>query len=176
MELVNKKKNAEENTSSNELELESVSDSHIVQNNSFSNLDLDLYNLQLLKQKYHSNSFISYLNINSLSNKIDALRQIWKTAPLEILCVDETKIDSSFPNSQFKIDGYIFPPYRRDRDNHGGGKMVFIREGFTTKRLENLETKLSETICLELTASNKKCFTLFAYRPPQENKKHVGKQ
>ena len=109
MELVNKKKSAEENTSSNELELESVSDSQIVQNNSFSNLDLDLYKLQLLKQKYHSNPFISYLNINSLSNKIDALRQIWKTAPLEILCVDETKLDSSFPNSQFRINGYISP-------------------------------------------------------------------
>ena len=51
MELVNKKKSAEENTSSNELELESVSDSQIVQSNNFSNLDLDLYNLQLLKQK-----------------------------------------------------------------------------------------------------------------------------
>ena len=63
----------------------------------------------------------------------------------------------------------IFPPYRRDRDNHGGGKMVFIREGLITKRLENLETKLSETICLELTVSNKKWFILFAYRPPQEN-------
>ena len=115
MELVNKKKSAEENTSSNELELESVSDSQIVQNNSFSNLDLDLYNLQLLKQKYHSNPFINYLNINSLSNKIDALRQICKTAPLEILCFDETKLDSSFPNSQLIIDGYIFPSYRRER-------------------------------------------------------------
>ena len=90
MELVNKKKSAGENTSSYELELESVSDSQIVQNNSFSNLELDLYNLQLLKQKYHSNLFISYLNINSLSNKIDTLRQICKTAPLEILCIDET--------------------------------------------------------------------------------------
>ena len=146
---------SKKNTSSNELELESVSDSQIFQNNSFSNLDLDLCNLQLLKQKYHSNPFISYLNINSLSNKNDALRQICKTAPLEILCVDETKLDSSFPNSQFRIDGYIFHPYRRDRDNHGGGKMVFIREGLITKRLENLETKLSETICLELTTSNK---------------------
>ena len=93
MELVNRKKSAEENTSANKLELESVSDSQIVQNNSFSNLDLDLYNLQLLKQKYHSNPFISYLNINSLSNKIDALRQICKTAPLEI------ELDGSFPNS-----------------------------------------------------------------------------
>ena len=119
MELVNKKKSSEENTSANELELESVSDSQIVQNNSFSNLDLDLYNLQLLKQKCHSNPFISCLNINSLSNKINALRQICKTAPLEILCVDETKLDSSFPNAQFRIDGYILPPYRSDRD----GKM-----------------------------------------------------
>ena len=142
MELVNKKKSSEENTSANELELESVSDSQIVQNNSFSNLDLDLYKLQLLKQKYHSNPFISYLNINSLSNKIDPLRQICETAPLEILCVNETKLDSSFPNSQFRIDGYIFPPYWRDRDNHGGGKMVFIREGLITQRPENLETKL----------------------------------
>ena len=74
MELINKKKISEENTSANELVLESVSDSQIVQNNRFSNLDTDLYNLQLLKQNYHSNQFISYLNINSLPNKIDALR------------------------------------------------------------------------------------------------------
>ena len=103
MELVNKKKSTKESTSANELVLESGSYSQIVQNNSFSNLDLDLYNLQLLKQMHHSNLFISYLNINS-SNKIDALRQICKTAPLKILCVDETKLDSSFPNSQFRID------------------------------------------------------------------------
>ena len=166
-------KSSEEGTSANEPMSESVSDSQIVQNNSFSNLDLDLYNLQLLKQKYHSNPFIRYLNINSLSNKIDALRQICKISPLEILCADETKLDSSFPNSQFRIDGYIFSPYRRDRDNHGGGEIVFIREGLITKRLENLETKISETICLELTVSNKKWFVLFAYRPPQENNKYM---
>ena len=48
-------------------------------------------------------------------------------------------------------------------------QMVFIREGLITKRLDNLETQLSETICLELTVSNKKWFILFAYRPPQAN-------
>ena len=35
MGLVNKKKSSEENTSANDLVLESVSDSQIVQNNSF---------------------------------------------------------------------------------------------------------------------------------------------
>ena len=61
---------------------------------------------------------ITYLNINSLSNKIDALRQICKISPLERLCVDKTKLDSSFPNSQYRIHGYIFPLYQRDRENH----------------------------------------------------------
>ena len=79
------------------------------QNNSFSNLDLDVYSLQLLKQNYDSNPLISYLNINSLSRKIDALRQICKTASPEILCINKTKLDSSFPDSQFRIDGYISP-------------------------------------------------------------------
>ena len=152
---------------------ESVNESQVIQNSSSANDELDLYNLNILKQKYHSNPFICYLNINSLSNKIDDLKEICKMSPLEILCIDETKLDSSFPNSLFKIDGYIYPPYRRDRDRHGGGKMVFVKEGLITKRIENFETKLSETICLELTISNKKWFILFAYRPPQENNKFV---
>ena len=104
MELVNKKKSSEVSTSANEPMLERVGDSQIIQNNSFSNLDLDLYNVRLLKQKCYLNPFISYLNISSLSNKIDVLRQICKISPLEILCVDKTKLDSSFPNSKFRID------------------------------------------------------------------------
>ena len=51
--------------------------------------------------------------------------------------------------------------------------MVFVREGVITTRLGNLETKLSKTISLELTVSNKKWFILLEYRPPQENNKHV---
>ena len=58
MELVNKKKSAEENISSDELQ--SVSEFQIVQNNSFSNLGLDLYKLQLLKQKYHVHQLLEY--------------------------------------------------------------------------------------------------------------------
>ena len=41
------------------------------------------------------------------------------------------------------------------------------------KRFENLETKPSETISLELTVSNKKWFILFTYGLPQEKNKYV---
>ena len=36
-----------------------------------------------------------------------------------------------------------------------GDKIVFITDGLIPKKLENLERKLSETICLELTVCNK---------------------
>ena len=72
LELANKKNSVEKSMSTKKLKLESVNDSPTVQNNSFSNLDLDLYNLQLLKKRYYLNLFINHLNINSLSNKIDA--------------------------------------------------------------------------------------------------------
>ena len=82
-----------------------------------------------------------------------------------MLCIDETKLDSSFPNHQFKIEGYQFPPLRRDKNFKGGGKMVFVRECFIAKQMKNFETKNAETICLELTIVEKKWCILFAYRP-----------
>ena len=46
---------------------------------------------------------------------------------------------------------------------------MFIRQGLNTRRLLKFETKVSETICIELTISKKKWCILFAYRPPQNN-------
>ena len=68
-----------------------------------------------------------------------------------MLCIEETKLDSSFRNHQFKIEGYHFPPLRRDQDSKGGGKMVLVREGFIAKQMKNFETENAEAICLELT-------------------------
>ena len=96
----------------------------------------DLINL---RKECPNNPIISYLNINSLGNKIDQLRDICKKASVDILCIDETKIDSSFPDSQFYIECYQFPPFRRDRDINGGGKIVCIKNGIIAKRISNLK-------------------------------------
>ena len=53
---------------------------------------------------------------------------------IDILIVSETKIDESFPLSQFCIDGYN-KPIRLDRNSHGGGIILFCREGIPCKRL-----------------------------------------
>ena len=67
------------------------------------------------------NPFLAYLNINHLRNKIIDLRCILKEISIEYIAMSETKLDGSFPDSQFKIDGYHFPLFRRDRNCHGGG-------------------------------------------------------
>ena len=64
-----------------------------------------------------------------------------------------------------------FPPFRRDRNKRGGGKMVFVRNSIIAKRLESLEEKESETICIEITISNKRWRITFVYRPPQKDNK-----
>ena len=52
--------------------------------------ELDLEDLQILINQYHSNPFIDYLNINFLQHKIDSLREILKKSSLEINCTGET--------------------------------------------------------------------------------------
>ena len=124
-----------------------------------------------VRETYSKNPILGYLNINSLRNKITNLREVVDKVPIDILCIDETKLDESFPDSQFSIDNYQYPPYRRDRNSKGGGKIVYVRQGLISKRLKSLESKLIETICIELTISKKKWCSLFAYRPPNFDKR-----
>ena len=102
--------------------------------------------------KKKNNPIIGYLNINHLASEIDYLREICSKLPIDILCIDDTKLDSSYPDAQFEIPGYQYPPYRKYRNKHGGGKIDFIREG---KGLKAFEGDISETVCLEVTISKK---------------------
>ena len=78
--------------------------------------------------------------------KIIGLREILRKTKIDVLCIDKTKLDSSFPNHQFKTEGYQFPPLRRDRNSKGGGKLVFVREGFIAKQMKNFEIGNAETM------------------------------
>ena len=45
---------------------------------------------------------------------------------IDVLIVSETKIDDSFPNGNFLIDGFS-TPYRLDRNSNGGGHVICQR-------------------------------------------------
>ena len=71
---------------------------------------------------------VGHLNINSIRNKFDYLAHQVR-GKIDILMISETKLDESFPPSQFFLDGHgIF--FRFDRNGNGGGILLSIREHY----------------------------------------------
>ena len=68
----------------------------------------------------------AHINSNSIINKFDQLANV--------LMISESKIDDSFPDSQFFLDGYS-TPYRLDRKRNGGGIMLFVRNHIPSKMI-----------------------------------------
>ena len=76
---------------------------------------------------------ITHLNINSFPNKKDDLISI-VNGKIDILVITETKLDETFTNAQITIAGYS-QHYRLDRDRHGGGVLIFVREDIPSRKL-----------------------------------------
>ena len=51
---------------------------------------------------------MAHLNINSIRNKIEGLKFL-VAKNVDILVISETKLDETFPTSQFLIDGFKKP-------------------------------------------------------------------
>ncbi len=56
---------------------------------------------------------------------------------LDILLISETKLDDTFPSSNFNIPGFS-NPVRRDRSRYGGGILLYIREDIPFKLLSSV--------------------------------------
>jgi exonuclease III len=57
--------------------------------------------------------------------------------------LSETKLDETFPNSQFEVENYHL--WRADRSSHGGGMLLYARSGLACDRKITLKCK--ESIC-----------------------------
>ena len=118
-----------------------------------------------------------HLNINSIRNKFEALKSLIK-GKVDILIVSETKIDDSFPSSQFSIEGFS-TPFRLDRNHEGGGIIIYVREDIPCKEIKNhYLPKDIEGIFIELNLRNKKWILFGGYNAKKERisyfLNHVG--
>ena len=52
----------------------------------------------------------------------------------DVFLTSETKVDDSFPEGQFFIDGY-HTPLRYDRNGNGGGILLYVREEIPGKAI-----------------------------------------
>ena len=106
------------------------------------------------------------LNINSIRNKFDYLSDLVK-GKVDVLLISETKIDDSYPKSQFLIKGFS-DPYRLDCNCLGGGLMLFVREDIPSNLLTT-EDKPTEGFYVELNLRNSKWLINCSYNPHKNN-------
>ena len=87
--------------------------------------------LQTIRKNNLNKLIFAHLNINSIGNKFDSLADKNKDN-IDILMISETKVDDSFPDSQFSLDGFG-TPFCLDQSRSGGGIMLFIRNDIPAK-------------------------------------------
>ena len=84
--------------------------------------------------------------------------------PTDILTIQETKLDHSFQTAQLLIDGYS-EPYRLDRNRHGGGVLIYVREDIPSKPLNKHNfTKNVEGLFIEVNLRKTKVLFFGGYR------------
>ena len=124
----------------------------------------ELIVLKNLRMKNPSKLIFGHININSIRNKFELLRDEIESN-VDILLISETKLDDTFPSEQFLMDGFS-APYRIDRNTNGGGLMLFVREGIPYKNLSKLEDSLeTENFFIEINLKKKKWLLSCSYNP-----------
>ena len=134
-------------------------------------LHIDENPINLLKKLKLTNinrTIVAHLNINSLRNKFDALKAMI-SENIDILVITETKLDESFPPSQFEIEGYKIP-FRLDRTADGGGVIIYVREDIPCRLLNSHKTiEKLEGIFIEINLRKNKWLLFGGYNPKKEN-------
>ena len=95
------------------------------------------------------------MNINSVTNKFDALGSIFKQKT-DILLVYETKIDEIFPLAQFCVERYS-TLFKLGRAQKGGGLLLHARNDIPSKqiKLKFIENEDFEGFFVEIILTKK---------------------
>ena len=80
--------------------------------------------LETARENNRIDLLLCHQNINSIQNKFEELKDIVVKSLVQILAVSETKIDVSYPHSQFLIPGYYL--HRNDRKKGGGAILILV--------------------------------------------------
>ena len=105
------------------------------------------------------------LNINSLTKHIDELRILLDDYSIDILSLNQTKLDESIKSCELHIPGYEL--ICRDRDRNGGGVCFYLKTSINFVVRSDLNVANLENLCLEIRKPNSKPFFVITwYRPP----------
>ena len=120
--------------------------------------------LRHLRLNHPQQIIIGHLNINSIRNKFDLMKTML-TRDIDILMITETKLDDSFPVSQFEIDGFS-TPFRQDRNKNGGGILLYICSYIVASKLNKyISPNGIEAFFIEINMKGNKWCICCSYNP-----------
>ena len=127
--------------------------------------DLDCM-IHKIKLKNMNNPTFVCINVNSIQYKHADLFAVINSN-IGVLSIAETKLDSSFPNAQFLVDEYK-EPYLKDRNVHGGGLLVYVKQDIPSQELKNhpLLPNFFDVIITELNFRKAMWLLINVYKPP----------
>ena len=103
--------------------------------------------------------------MNGLIRTLDELKLLLAEKGIHILALNETKLDNNIGNEIISVDGYTLR--RNDRNRHGGGVAMYIKEGIKYVVRRDLPIHNLEIICIEVQPWRSEPFNIISwYRPP----------
>ena len=108
------------------------------------------------------------LNISSLLKHIDELRVFLNDQNIDVLAINETRLNESIFDQEVKVQGYdIIRCDRSKNGRFGGGVCFYIRSDISYSIRSDLYSQLLKMMSMEIRKHNFKPFVITSwYRPP----------
>ena len=127
-------------------------------------------------KSFYVNNFkqfkIAHININSIRHKFHVFKEVLESNIFDVLTIQESKLDESFPENQFHVSRYKM--YRKDFKGNEGGILLYIRNDMAQMRRLDIEQAAFqnengriEIICVEVTVNKEKWIILSMYKQPK---------
>ena len=110
---------------------------------------------------------LGHVNVNGIMtlSKLREIKVLLQTAKFDIFGITETKLTSSTTDEQLDIEGYKFIRKDREKEDGGGGCMLYYLEDLDLYDI--IRTKL-EAIWVDVELHSQRISLSMMYRPPKD--------
>ena len=116
---------------------------------------------------------VVHLNIVSLPKHLDELKLLFEGKPVDVISINETRLDNTVDDPEMSIPGYDL--FRKDRSSNGGGVALYIRKIFNTINKTHIANVDLEAVCVEILKPKAKPILIATvYRPPNSGSDYMS--
>ena len=114
---------------------------------------------------------IGCLNIRGLLNTIDEMRTIVTKCNFDVMGICETFLDDNVTDNEICIEGYII--VKKNRNRHGGGVLIYIKEGIQYTEITDLAGSEVEGVWANIQCDKQHLALGVMYRSPSSNNAYL---